>query len=165
MMTITMTEPEATSETRDTMDVTPQEAYLRPSTLTVPVEAILARNIVARTVIVGPVLIAGAWLFAGGLGAVSAAIGVAIVAVNFLLSGAVMSWAAARSMQAYHAAALLGFFLRLGFITAAVFLVANVFEVDRRALGIAAVVAYLALLTWEAVAVMNGSRREIEWTS
>jgi hypothetical protein len=160
-----MNEHEATSGTRDIMNLTPQEAYLRPSTLAVPVEAILARHIVARTVIVGPIVILGAWLFTDRLGAVSAAIGVAIVAANFLLSGAVMSWAAARSMQAYHAAALLGFFLRLGFITVAVLLVANMFDVDRRALGIAAVVAYLALLTWEAVAVMNGSRREIEWTS
>ncbi len=68
-------------------------------------------------------------------------------------------------MRAYHAAALLGFFVRLGLITLSMFLVAAVFEVDRPALGIAAVVAYLTLLSWEAWALTRSPGREYEWTS
>ncbi len=141
------------------------DAYRAPSPVTAPVEAAIAGEIVRRAVVVGPVIVAAAWLLRGALGAASAAVGVAVVAANFWLSGLVLSRAAARSMRAYHAAALLGFFVRLGLITLSMFLVAAVFEVDRPALGIAAVVAYLTLLSWEAWALTRSPGREYEWTS
>lgn len=139
------------------------KAYYQPSPLALPVEAIVARHIVWRVVYIAPVIVGLALLLRQGLGAVSAAIGVAIVAVNLLLSGMLLSRAAAVSMKVYHAVALLGFFVRLGLIAGSIFLVASVFEVDRPALGVAALVAYLVLLTWEAWAVMNGSRKELDW--
>ena len=141
------------------------DAYKAPSPVNVPVEAKIALETIRRAVVLGPVIVVVAWALRGGLGAVSAAIGVAVVAGNFWLSGVVLSRAAARSMRAYHAAALLGFFVRLGLITLSMFLVAAVFEVDRPALGIAAVVAYLTLLTWEAWALGRSPGREFEWTS
>ena len=98
-----------------------------------------------------------------GVGAFSAAIGVAVIAANFLLSGWLLSRAATVSMQVYHAAALFGFFIRLGFITASMFLAAFVFDVDRKALGAAAIVAFLALLVLESVAMLRGARKDLEW--
>ena len=146
-------------------DMTIDEAYNQPSALEVDVEAIIGRHIARHALIVGPLIIGVAWLLRGGLGAVSAAAGVAIVVMNFVLSGLALAKAATVSMKVYHAVALLSFFVRLGLIMAAAFLVASLFEVDREALGVAAVVAYLTLLTWEAWAVMGGSRKEMEWRS
>lgn len=113
----------------------------------------------------GPLLVLAFGLTRGTIGAASAAAGVLIVAGNFLLFGYMMSKAASVSLSLYHAAALLGFFVRLGLITAAMLLAAWVFEVDRLAMGVAAVIAYFVLLTWEAWALTRRkSGREYEWT-
>lgn len=139
------------------------DAYGKPFPVAVDVEAIMARNIVKRVLFVGPIIVVFAWLARGQLGAFSAAIGVAVIAANFLLSGWLLSRAATVSMQVYHAAALFGFFIRLGFITASMFLVAFVFDVDRKALGVAAIVAFLALLVLESLAMLRGARKDLEW--
>ena len=76
-----------------------------------------------------------------------------------------MSVAARISLGAYHAAALLGFFLRLGLIAVTMLAVAALIDVDRPALGITVVASYFALLAWETVAVAKGRERELEWTS
>ena len=131
----------------------------------VPVESILARRTVARTVYVAPVLIALFWLTRGWVGAWSSALGVAIVVGNFLLAGAMLSISARISLSAYHAAALLGFFLRLGLLTLTMLVIASLVPVDRLAFGITAVVAYLVLIGAEAVAVAKGKERELEWTT
>ena len=130
----------------------------------VDVEAAIARHTVTRAVVVAPVLIALFGIVRGMSGGAAAAIGVAIVVGNFLLAGAMFSVAARISLGLYHAAALLGFFLRLGLIAVAMLLVARLVDVDRIALGITVVVSYLTLLAWEAVAVAKGEERELEWT-
>lgn len=129
------------------------------------VEAVLARHTVRRAVIVGPVLVVVFALFRGTSGAVAAAAGVVIVAVYVWFGGAMLSVAARISLPAYHAAALLGFFLRLGLIAMTMLVVARLTDIDRIALGITVVVAYLTLLGWEAVAVAKGRERELEWTN
>ncbi|MBI5157491.1 MAG: hypothetical protein HZA58_05685 [Acidimicrobiia bacterium] len=129
------------------------------------VEAGLARHIARRAVVVGPLVVAVAWIARGPDGAIAAAIGVAIVVGNFLLSGLLLSAAATISMTLYHAAALIGFLLRLVLITVVMLLVAHLFEIDRIAFGVAAVVSYLVLLTLEAAAVVRRGERELEWTS
>jgi hypothetical protein len=88
-----------------------------------------------------------------------------VIAGNFLLSGAIMSISARISLAVYHAAALLGLFLRLGLITLMMLLIASLVDVDRIAFGISAVVAYLVLVTWEAVAVAKGRERNLDWIS
>ena len=128
------------------------------------VEAVLGRHTAMRAVWVMPVLVVAFWLIRGPEGALAAAIGVAIVAANFWLSGLVLSRSARISLSLYHAAALFGFFLRLGLIMVAMFAVAQVFEIDRVALGVSAVISYLVLLSWEALAVAKGAERELEWT-
>lgn len=130
-----------------------------------PIEAIMGRNIAKRAVFVAPVLMVGFGLFRGWEGAVAAAVGVAIVAGNFVLSGYIMSTAARISLSLYHAAALFGFIIRLGLITASMLLIAAVTDIDRLAMGISVVVSYLVLLSWEAVAVTRGAERDIEWSN
>ena len=133
-------------------------------TSSVPVESVLARHTVARAIYVAPVLIAIFWLTRGWSGAWSAAIGVGIVVANFLLAGAMLSISAKISLAVYHAAALFGFFLRLALVVLTVLLIAELLPIDRLAFGVSAVVAYLVLLAWEAVAVSKGRERNLDWT-
>ena len=130
-----------------------------------PVEAILARHTVARVVYVGPVLVAIFAVIGGWTGAWSAALGIALVIANFLLAGAILSISARISLQAYHAAALIGFILRLGLFAGAAYLIAALVDVDRLAFGISAVIGYLTLLVIEAIAVANGGERDLSWTN
>ncbi len=144
--------------------LTIDEAYRKPSVVAASVEATIARKMVLRAWWLGPLIVGAAWALRGSRGAWAAAVGVAIVAANFLVAGELLSRAARVSLKVYHAAALLGFFVRLGFITLSMFIVASVVDIDRPAMGVAAVVAYLALLSLEAWALMNGERRELEWS-
>lgn len=130
----------------------------------VAVESVLARHTARRAIYVAPVLILIFGFTSGWVGAWSAALGVAVVVVNFLLAGAILSISAKISLSAYHAAALFGFFLRLGLIVFSMLLIARYVEIDRPAFGITAVVAYLVLLSWEAVAVAKGQERNLDWT-
>jgi hypothetical protein len=144
--------------------LTIDQAYNEPSIVAAPIEAVIARKMVLRTWWLGPIIVAVAWALRGGSGAWAAAVGVVIVVINFLLAGELLSRSARVSLKVYHAAALLGFFVRLGFITLSMFIVASVVEIDRPAMGVAAVVAYMVLLSLEAWALMNGERRELEWS-
>lgn len=128
------------------------------------IEAKISLATVRRSIWVAPPLIAIFAVTSGVLGAVSAAGGVLIVVGNFVLAGFVLSKAAAISLKLYHAAALFGFFLRLALIMLVMVVTAQVVEVDRLAMGIAAVVSYLVLLAWEAVAVSRGEAKELEWS-
>ena len=130
-----------------------------------PVESILPRHTVARVVYVGPVLVALFAITGGWTGAWSAALGIALVIANFLLAGAILSISARISLQAYHAAALIGFILRLGLFAGAAYLIAALVDVDRLACGISAVTGYLTLLIIEAIAVSNGRERDLSWTN
>lgn len=128
------------------------------------IEAKLGLATARRVVWVAPPIIAVFAIARGSSGAIAAALGVAIVATNFVLAGFLMSKAAAVSLKLYHAAALFGFFLRLGLIMLVMLLVARVIDVDRLAMGVAAVVGYLVLLSWETVAVSRGETKELEWS-
>lgn len=144
--------------------LTIDEAYNKPSVVETAIEAKIARKMVLRAWWLGPLIVGAAWGLRGGGGAVAAAVGVAVVVVNFLLAGELLSRSARVSLKVYHAAALLGFFVRLGFITLSMFIIASLVEIDRPAMGVAAVVAYMALLSLEAWALMKGERRELEWS-
>ena len=130
-----------------------------------PIEAIIGKNIAKRGVFVAPILALIFGVLQGWGGAVAALVGVAIVLLNFILGGYIMSKAARVSMTMYHAAALFGFIIRLGLITLTMLIIANVTNLDRMAMGISVVVSYLVLLSWEAVAVANGAERDLEWSN
>ena len=133
--------------------------------MTADIEKVIAGHTARRAVVVGPLLVAIFWIFRGVDGAIASAIGVAIVVGNFLLSGLVLSIAARISLGLYHAAALFGFLIRLVLIAVTMLAVAAIIDADRLAMGITVVAAYLALLSWEAVAMAKGSERELEWIS
>lgn len=128
------------------------------------IEAKISIATVRRSIWVAPPLIAIFAVGGGVLGAMSALGGVVIVVGNFVLAGFVLSKAAAISLKLYHAAALFGFLLRLALIMLVMVVLARVIEVDRLAMGVAAVVSYLVLLAWEAVAVSRGEAKELEWS-
>ncbi|MGZ5384458.1 MAG: hypothetical protein ACXW15_08795 [Acidimicrobiia bacterium] len=123
-----------------------------------PVELDLAKSTVRRSVVVGPVVVVLAGVFWGWDGAWSAAVGVAIVVGYYLISGVFLALAARISFAAYYAGALLGFIVRLGLIAATMYLLASILPVDRLALGVSVVVAYVALLVLE-VKALAGERR------
>lgn len=140
-------------------------AVQRPAPDVRPIEAIIGKNIAKRSLWVAPPLILVFGLISGWLGALSAGVGVAIVAVNFVVGGYILATAARVSLSLYHAAALFGFFIRLGLITLTMVLIVSVTDIDRVAMGVSAVVSYLTLLSLEAIAVAKGAERELEWTN
>lgn len=136
-----------------------------PELGTTPVETVIASHTARRAVWVGPLVVAGFWLTRGSTGGWSAALAVAVVVGNFLLAGAMLSMAIRVSLALYHAAALFGFFLRLGLIIVSMLLVAAVVDIDRLAFGLAAVITYMVLLILESAAVARGRERDLDWTS
>jgi hypothetical protein len=130
-----------------------------------PVETVIARHTVKRVVYVGPLVVALFGVLRGLDGLIGSTIGVAVIVGNFLLAGAMLSLAMRISLAMYHAAALFGFFLRLGLIMATMLLIVQFVEIDRLAFGISAVVTYMVLLALEAVAVARGRERDLDWTS
>lgn len=130
-----------------------------------PVEAVLARHTARRGLYVIPLLVAVFAVARGAEGALGAAIGGAVVVANVLLVGAMLSLAIRVSLAMYHAAALLGFLLRLGLTIGAILGIASVFDIDRVSFGVAAVVTYIVLFALEVVAVARGRERELDWTT
>lgn len=130
-----------------------------------PVESIMAVRTVRRAVWVGPTVVAVTWLMRGMDGALAAAIGVGVIVGNFLLAGALLSGAARVSLAAYHAAALFGFFLRLGLIMGTMLLIVRLIDLDRLSFGLAAIVSYMVLLILESVALSRGRERDLDWTN
>ncbi|MCL1592907.1 MAG: hypothetical protein M3132_00975 [Actinomycetia bacterium] len=131
-----------------------------------PVEAIIGKNIAKRAIWVAPILMVIFGVVSGIPGAIAAGLGVAIVTINFVLGGYILATAAGVSLSLYHAAALFGFFIRLGLITMTMLAIVAVFpDIDRVAMGVSAVASYLTLLSLETVAVARGSERELEWTN
>ena len=123
-----------------------------------PVELDMAKTTVRRSVVVGPIIVAVSGLIWGWTGAWSAALGILVVVGYYLITGMLLAMAARISFAAYYAAALLGFIVRLGLIAATMYLLANILPVERVALGVSVVVAYLALLILEAK-TLAGKRR------
>lgn len=128
-----------------------------------PIEGLLAVETVKRAIVVAPPLVLLFAVLRGLDGAIASSLGVATVVAYFLLTGWILSAAARVSLAVYQGAALIGFFVRLGLITVTLLGLANLFEIDRPALGISVVVAYGLLLGWEAVAVARERERELDW--
>lgn len=112
-------------------------------------EAVIARDMVKRAVVVGPVLIVTFGLIWGVDGALSTAYGLAIVVANFVLAAAMLTWAARISTAFVMGAALFGYLIRLTLIFLAIFLVRNASWVELVPLGVTVIATHLALLFWE----------------
>lgn len=112
-------------------------------------EADIALDLAKRGVWVAPVLIGLSALGWGVDGALSAAFAVAVVITNFLLSAAMLAGAGRISVGFVMGAALFGYILRLGLITAAVLLIKDFAWVELVPLGLTLVITHLGLLLWE----------------
>ena len=130
-----------------------------------PVEEIVARKIISRALYVAVPLIAVCWLLRGPGGAGAGLLGLVVVVLNLWLAGKLLSRAMRVSLTMYHAAALVGFFLRMALIAGTMLLVVRIVEIDRYAFGISVVAGYLVLITLEAISMTRDRERKLDWTS
>ncbi len=112
-------------------------------------EVEISLDIARRGLIVGPILVVAAALIWGGAGAASAAVGVALVIVNFVLSAAMMAVALRISVGALMGSVMFGYLLRLGLILVVFLLVRDLSWFSAPAFGLAIIVTHLGLLAWE----------------
>ncbi len=109
----------------------------------------IAKDMVKRAVPFAPVVIGVAAIFWGTNGALSAAYGIALICLNFLISAAMLAYAARISLAFLMAAALGGFLVRLGLLFLAVYLVKDSSWVVMMPLGLTIIFTHLGLLAWE----------------
>ena len=116
-------------------------------------EAVLAKDISRRALLVAPVLLVVGLLGWGVDGALSAGYGLVLVVANFAIAAGLLAWAAPISLGAFMGAALFGYLLRLGLLFGAVVLVRDAGWVELWPLGLTLIVTHLGLLAWEARSV------------
>lgn len=114
-----------------------------------PVERQLVGDMLRRGLPAVPVVVLLAAVIWGRDGALSAAYGLAVVALNLLASAAMLGWAARVSPAAVMMTALGGFLLRMGLVLLALFAVRDQSWVAFVPLGITVLVSHLGLLFWE----------------
>ncbi len=113
------------------------------------IEAEIARDLAKHALYGAPLALVGGFLAAGGAGLLGAAIAMAVVAANFLLSAQILGRAARVSAGALTFAALGGFVVRLAIITAIGLAVKQISAVNFATFCIVLVVAHLGLLFLE----------------
>jgi len=109
----------------------------------------VARDLAVRTVLVTPAMLAVGAIFWGWHGFWSSGIALGIVAVNFLLGAAAITWGAKVSPAALFGAVMFGFIVRLGILTAAVLPIRSSEWFEIVPFAISLLVTHLGLLAWE----------------
>jgi hypothetical protein len=113
------------------------------------VEREIAFDMVRRSLPFVPALLLLSTLIWGVEGGLSAGYAILLVLANFVLSAALLAWAAKTSLAILMAVALFGYLVRLGLITVAVLAVHNQAWVSIVPLGLSIIVTHLGLLLWE----------------
>lgn len=113
------------------------------------VERQLVGDMLRRGLPIVPAAVLLAALVWGTDGALSAAYGLLIVALNLLASAAMLGWAARVSPAALMVTALGGFLVRMGLVFALLFAVRDASWVEFVPLGTTVLVSHLGLLFWE----------------
>lgn len=131
------------------MSRTPQAAPSAP-TARDPIELQLAVAALKAVAVLAVPVVGIAWLAAGTSGAIGAGIAVAVVAGMYLMSGALLSFAARLGPGALMGAALGGFALRLMIYALLVVLLSPVEAIHGESLAISAAVLLVLTLVWEA---------------
>ena len=116
---------------------------------TVSYEGQVAGDLVRRVLIVSPAVILVAALVSGVDGVLSAAIGLVLVSLNFLVSAKLITYTARRSTGAVMGVVLGGYIVRLGVLFAIALALDTVSWIDIGVLLLTVAVVHLALLTWE----------------
>jgi len=122
---------------------------VNPANPPVAYEGEVARDLVRRMLLVAPVVLLVAGVFRGLEGLVSAAIGLVLVALNFLASARLITWVAQRSPGAVMGVMLGGFIVRIGILFGVALALENVSWVDIPVLVLTVAVVHISLLTWE----------------
>jgi hypothetical protein len=112
-------------------------------------ESQVAVDLARRAAIVAPVVVLALGLARGVDGAASALVGLALVALNFLLAARLVGWAAGKSVAAVYGTVMGGYLLRLGALLGIVVGLERVAWIDVPVLVITIAVAHLVLLVWE----------------
>lgn len=109
----------------------------------------LAGDLLRKAVPVAPVAVAVGAVFAGADGALSAGVGMALVAGNLLLAAASLVWAGRISLGMLMGVALGGYVVRLGLLFVIVLLMQDLAWVHIPSLGLTLALTHLGLLFWE----------------
>jgi hypothetical protein len=115
-----------------------------------PVERRIAVDLARRGLLVAPVIVLVAGLLRGADGAASAALGLAVLVLNFLAAAISLEWGARRGGNALFAVALGGFLFRMVSILVVILVAQALFGwVDVIVLGVTLFLTHLGLLFWE----------------
>ena len=115
-----------------------------------PVERRIATDLARHGLMVAPVIVLVAGLFRGLDGAASAALGLAVLVLNFLAAAISLEWGARRGGNALMAVALGGFLFRMVSILVVILVAQALFGwVDVVVLGVTLFLTHLGLLFWE----------------
>lgn len=112
-------------------------------------ERAVALHIAGHAALLAPAVVVVCGLLRGAEAALSAAIGLALVALNLLASASLITWGARRSLVVVQVAVLGGFVLRLAALTAVVLALDRFAFVDLPVLVVTIGVSHLLLLVWE----------------
>lgn len=112
-------------------------------------ESQIASHLARHALLVAPVVVLIGGIAAGVDGAISAAIALVIVALNFLVSARLIAWGAARGPSFVQGAVLGGFLVRLLVLTGIVLLLDQLAFIDVVVLVLTIAITHLALLVWE----------------
>jgi hypothetical protein len=109
----------------------------------------VAGHLARHALLVAPFVVLGCGLLRGVDGAISAAIGLVLVALNFLVSARLIAWSAAKGAAFMQGAVLGGFLVRLMILTLIVLGLEQLDFVDLPVLVVTIAVTHIALLLWE----------------
>jgi len=112
-------------------------------------EGEVARDLARRALIVAPLPIILGAIFGGAVGALSAALGLVLVAANFLVAARLVTWAARRSPGALMGMVLGGYLARMAVLFAIALALGQLSFIDLPILLITIAVVHLSLLVWE----------------
>jgi hypothetical protein len=112
-------------------------------------EGEIAGDLARRVLLVSPAVLLVAGIVSGVDGLVSATIGLVLVALNFLASARLITWAARISPGVVMGAVLGGYIVRLGLLFGIALALDTVSWIDIGVLLLTIAVVHLSLLTWE----------------
>ncbi len=112
-------------------------------------EGEVAKDLARRALIVAPLPIVVGAVFGGVDGAVSAAVGLVLVAANFIVAARVVSWTAQRSPGAVMGVVMGGYLVRMAVLFGIALALGQLSFIDLPVLVITIAVVHLALLAWE----------------
>ncbi len=112
-------------------------------------ESRIADHMARHALMISPVVILACGILRGVDGAISAAIALVLVALNFLVSARLIAWASERSLALLQGMVLGGFVVRLFALTLIVLGLEQLSFIDLPVLVLTIAVTHIALLIWE----------------